>query len=90
MCSAHTWEKLSKEQQEMIKLCAQESAIYERKLWVEQENISMEQAIRSGVTVITLDSEEKEKFHDAMERVYDSYCGEYKDWIEMINRLKND
>lgn len=47
-----TWDKLSPEYQNIIRECAQESAVYERKLWQEREKIS-EQKIREAGCVIT-------------------------------------
>lgn len=84
VCSRHTWEKLSEEDQEIILECAKESAIYQRTLWAAQETKSKEIAIAKGTTVIELSAEEKRKFREAVETVYEKYCGQYLDLIEEI------
>ena len=75
ICSAHTWNLLSPQDQEIIITCAKESALYERKLWKEQEDTCQKQALQNGVNVIILSSEEKQEFQDAMASIYESYSG---------------
>lgn len=84
LCSAHTWEKLTKEQQQIILECAKESALYERELWTEREAASREEAVAKGVQVVELSAEEKQRFQDTMMGVYEKYCGEYMDIIDQI------
>ena len=84
LCSRHTWEKLSDEQQQIILECAKESALYERELWIEREEASREEAVLEGVQVIELSAEEKHRFQEAMMGVYEKYCGEYMDLIDQI------
>ncbi|MFV0362200.1 MAG: TRAP transporter substrate-binding protein [Suipraeoptans sp.] len=82
--SSTTWDKLSEEDREMIIECAKESAIYERKLWVEQAEESKAIALDKGVILIELDEKEKEKFYQATQVVYEEYCEEYMDIINKI------
>lgn len=84
LCSVHTWEKLTEEQQQIILECAKESALYERELWTEREADSREEAVAGGVQVVELSAEEKQRFQDAMMGVYEKYCGEYMDIIDQI------
>lgn len=84
ICSEHTWEKLSAEQQQIILECAKESALYERTLWIEREEESRKEAIESGVQIVELSVEEKQRFQEAMMGVYEKYCGDYMDVIEKI------
>lgn len=84
VCSRHTWEKLTKEDQEIIIECAKESAIYQRQLWKEQEAEAKKTAIASGTEVIELTEEEKQKFREAVMPVYEKYCGQYRELIEEI------
>lgn len=84
VCSAHTWEKLSKEDQDIILECAKESALYQRELWKEQEAKSKQAAILAGTTVIELTEEEKERFREAVMPVYEKYCGQYRELVEEI------
>lgn len=84
ICSRHTWEKLTEEEQEIILECAKESAIYQRALWEEQETKAKETAIAAGTEVIELSDEEKEKFRGAVLPVYEKYCGQYLELVEKI------
>lgn len=84
LCSRSTWESLSAEDQELIKACAMESAIYQRKLWAEREMLS-EQIVRAaGCEITELGDEEIERFQSAVWPVYAEFCAEYMDIIEAI------
>lgn len=84
ICSQATWDKLSLEDQEIIRLCAQESALYERELWVKREEQSKEIVTKNGVQSIVLSAEEKARFQVAVAEVYEKYCAEY---MEIINTI---
>lgn len=84
ICGKSTWDKLEKEDQEIIKECAKESALYERELWKERERKSQEIVTKNGGEVITLSDEEKERFRSAVKDVYEEYCGDYKEIIDKI------
>lgn len=84
ICSKYTWEKLSDEDQKILTDCARESALYERKLWMEQEEKSKNEAIAHGTVVVELSAAEKKRFQDAMALIYEKYCGDYMDIIEKI------
>lgn len=84
ICSEHTWNKLSAEDQEIIRECARASALYERQLWSRREEMSRQTAIAHGTEVVELSSEEKQRFQTAVSEVYEKYCGDYMDIIEEI------
>lgn len=84
VCSRHTWEKLSEDDREIIAECAKESALYERKLWTEREDLSRKTAIEGGTEVIELTEEEKERFREAVQPVYEKYCSSYMELVEEI------
>lgn len=84
ICSTHTWELLSDEDREIILECARESALYERELWTEHETAARENALRNQVQEIYLSEEEKEKFQEAMEPVYQQYYADFGNDIEEI------
>lgn len=87
LVSAHTWEKLSEQDREIILECAKESARLERRLWKLQEKQARESAVKNGTIVIEISDEEKERFCAAVEPVYQKYCSEYMDVIEKIRNL---
>ena len=47
LMSRHTWEKLSPEDQNLIRECARDSAIYQRKLWTQRSEAS-QRRVRGG------------------------------------------
>ena len=87
LCSKHTWEKLSKEDQQIILECAKESAVYQRELWSAREKESREIAVKGGVEVISLSSAEKLKFQQAVQPLYTKYCKDYFELVEQIVML---
>ena len=84
LASQITWDKLSEEDQGLIRQCAWESAIYQRSLWKEREKTSEQKVIRAGCERIELSAEEKEKFRQAVAGVYEKYCTNYMDIVRAI------
>jgi len=84
LCSIHTWEKLSSEDQRIIKECAEESALYQREVWAQREEASRQTALENGVMEVVLSSEEKQRFRQEMSEIYEKYCSDYMDIIEQI------
>lgn len=89
LCAEATWNKLSSEDQEIIRLCAQESALYERELWIEIEKKSKEIALENDVQIIVLSPEERLRFQSAVASVYEKYCLEYMDIINTIKQMED-
>lgn len=79
-----TWDKLSEEDQTMIRECAQESAKYERKLWEQREKASEEKVRAAGCEIVELTPEEKAEFQEAVTPMYEKFCSEYVDIIDAI------
>lgn len=84
LMSGQTWEKLPEEYQNIILVCAKESAIYEKELWKEQEELSRQEAIAEGCEIILLSEEERERFREKVIPLYELYCSEYMDIVEKI------
>lgn len=84
LCSQATWDKLSADDQAVIKECALESAEYERQLWAEREKASEEKVRAAGSQITELSPEEKQKFQDAVKPMYEKYCGDYMDIVDAI------
>lgn len=84
LISQATWDKLSKEDQAVIKDCAGRSSKVERVLWAEREEES-EKKVRSGGSQITeLSEEEKGRFQEAVFPLYEKYCGDYMDIVAAV------
>lgn len=92
ICSMVTWNKLLAEDQEMIKRCAQESALYERRLWQEQEKQYQyqEETAQQDIQITILTSKEKERFQNQVVSVYEKYSGVYQGLIEEIIKIGED
>lgn len=84
LASRVTWDKLSPEDQEIIRGCARDSAVYERQLWTERSKASEERVRTKGCTVIELSEQEKARFRNAMIPVYKEFCAEYMDIVDAI------
>ncbi len=84
LVSRSTWDKLSPEDQAIIKECALESAKYEKQLWAEREKTSEEKVRTAGSEITELSPEEKERFQEAVKPMYERYCGDYMEIVEAI------
>lgn len=84
LISKRTWDKLKPEYQKIIRECAEESALYERELWVERERSSEVNVRKEGCTLTELPPEEKARFREAVVPLYEKYCSEYMDIIDAI------
>lgn len=76
--------KLSEADQTMLLEAAQESAIYERALWEEQETSSREKVEQAGAQIFSLNQGERERFINAVLPLYEEYCGDDMDIIAAI------
>lgn len=83
-----SWDKLSAEDQEIMRTAARNSATLQRQLWAEQEKASEEKVEASGAQVIT--AVDKQGFIDAMEPVYEKYVTtpEARDLVKRIQETE--
>lgn len=88
LASAHTWGKLSEEDQQIIRECAKASALYERRIWTQQEKKSRRTAMEKGAEEIVLSEAEEARFREAVQSVYEEYCADSMDVIEEIKNMK--
>ena len=88
MVSKITWNKLSAEDQAIIKECALESAKIERELWAQKELASEEKVKADGAVITELEPGEKEKFQAAMAPLYAEFGKGYEDIISQIQATK--
>ncbi|MFI3168853.1 MAG: TRAP transporter substrate-binding protein DctP [Faecalibacterium sp.] len=84
LISKTTLAKLSEADQIMMLAAAQESAIYERTLWSEQETSSKEKVQAGGAQIFQLNEGERDRFIEAVLPLYQSYCGDDMDIITAI------
>ncbi len=86
--SKTTWEKLSPEQQALVKKLAREAQFEERKLWDEKSASSEAKLKAAGVEFITLTDAEKKEFVDATAPVRAQYGAPYAELIKRIEAVK--
>lgn len=87
--SQFTWERLTEEEREIIQNAAQESAIYQRKLWQESTNEAMEAVQEAGIEVVYPD---KEPFREKLQPIYDGYKQneELNSYIQRIQEIADE
>ncbi len=84
LASDVTWNKLSAEDRQIIRECAQESARYERRVW-QQRSQESERVIReAGCAINELSEKELVRFQEAVTPVYKKFCGDYMDIVDEI------
>ncbi|MCL4767846.1 MAG: TRAP transporter substrate-binding protein [Hyphomicrobiaceae bacterium] len=84
--SRAAWEKLSKEDQSLIKKVAAEAQQEQRKLWDEMVDKSMAKLKESGVTIVT--DVDKKAFQAAVKPVYDKYGGDFAELMKRIQAVQ--
>ena len=87
IASLRTWEILPEEYRDIILECAQESALYQRNLWVRNDIFARATVIDSGCEIIYLDPEEKLRFQETVQPLYKKYCSDY---LDLIKTIQND
>lgn len=68
--STIVWNNLNDQQQKWLKESAEESSVYQKKLWHESEEEALEGMRKAGVIIIHPD---KEKFRELVEPIYDQF-----------------
>lgn len=84
LASGKTWEKLPEEYRQIILECARESALYQREVWIVQEQKSREDAIANGCREIILTEEALARFREIVQPLYEQYCADYMDLVRKI------
>ncbi|MCK0119759.1 TRAP transporter substrate-binding protein [Loktanella sp. F6476L] len=85
--SLKTWEKMTPEQQEILKAAGQASAELQRELWQAREAASMEIVQAGGTTVNTI--ADKAPFQEAMAPVYEQFLADNPDLSDLVNLIRN-
>ena len=80
-----SWNKLSKEDQDLIKKLSREAQMEQRKLWDEKVAAIRTQMVKDGVVVVESD---KKAFYDLTAPVRAKYGAQYADLIKQIEAVK--
>jgi tripartite ATP-independent transporter DctP family solute receptor len=70
LISTHVWDRLSESEKKWVTEAAEESSVYERKVWHDSEIKCLEEVKKAGVEIIYPD---KAPFADKTQKVYDDY-----------------
>jgi len=84
--SKKNWEKLSKEDQALIKKLAREAQMEQRKLWDQRVAADTAKMKSGGVTIVS--DVDKAAFFKATQPVRDKYGSQYADLIKRIQAVK--
>jgi tripartite ATP-independent transporter DctP family solute receptor len=84
--SKKTWDTLAPEVQELVKAAGRASAEYQRELWAERENKSMETIVAGGVEVNQV--ADKAPFQQAMEPVYGVFLEQNPDLTDLVSKMR--
>lgn len=85
-----TWAKLPDEYRSILRECARESARYERELWTQQEAAARKTVLAAGCQEIQLSDEEKERFRELVQPLYEKYAGPYLELVKKIQPRVNE
>jgi tripartite ATP-independent transporter DctP family solute receptor len=83
--SRTSWDKLSPEDQGLIKKFAREAQLDERQLWQKTEAEAITRMKAAGVEIIPI--ADKKPFQDAVKPVWDKYGAKYADLIKQIQAV---
>jgi tripartite ATP-independent transporter DctP family solute receptor len=82
-----SWDKLSKDDQALIKKYSREAQLEQRKLWDQREGEAMAKIKAAGIQIQTFTPEEKKQFQDAVKPVWDKYGGKYAELVKRIQAV---
>ncbi len=85
VAGTHFWEKLSDQEKEWLKEAAQNSVIYQRKLWAVSEEEALKKVKKAGVEIIRL---EKSNFSEKVQDMYKKYEQNDSEIYSLIQEIK--
>ncbi|HRV98421.1 MAG TPA: TRAP transporter substrate-binding protein [Aminobacteriaceae bacterium] len=88
IASKISMDKLSKEDQEIIKQAAKDSMPYQIKLWKEFEKVSEEKVRAAGSIITELTPEAVVEFQNAMQPMYDALSPELQEVVKKIRDVQ--
>ncbi|ARS54196.1 TRAP transporter substrate-binding protein [Kushneria konosiri] len=87
LCIAkRSWDKLSEQDQEIVRKAALDAATLQRKLWAEGSKKSREDVIAAGAKINEVD---KPAFQAKMEPIYAAFIKEHPDLEPLLNDIRN-
>ncbi|WP_143961283.1 TRAP transporter substrate-binding protein [Litoribacter populi] len=86
LVSTKIWNRLSPEEQNWLQEAAEESAVYQRKIWAEATSHALKEMEKSGVTITYPD---QEPFRSAVEPIYHSLENFQPQLFDLIQEIRN-
>lgn len=86
ICSKMVFDKLTPEDQELMKQAARDSVVYEREQYGKVEQTSKDKVLADGSEVSEL--ENRAEFEEAVAPLYEKYAGGFMDELEQIKAMK--
>lgn len=88
--SAAAAQKLSSEDMRIVRECARESALFQRKEWALRENRSEEACKAQGVEVVVPGAEDSLRLEELCRPLYEQYAADYSGVLERIAALRGE
>jgi len=85
--SLKAWDKLTPDQQQIVKEAGEKSALLQRDLWAKREAVSMAK-VEAGGTIVNKIAD-KAPFQAAMSPVYDSFLATSPGLTDLVNLIRN-
>lgn len=86
LVSTHLWDRLSSEEQGWLQKAIDQSIPYQRDLWIQSENESLQAVIEAGVEV---SYPKKNRFQKATQKMYQDFKKDPQ-MAELIERIRNE
>ena len=83
--STKVWESLNEEEQQWLQEAADESAVYEYKVWAESTEESLSEMKKAGVTITYPD---KEPFREAVESMYSDLQVQQPEIYKIVEQIR--
>lgn len=80
------WNSLTKKEQQWVQQAADESAVYQRKIWKKAVNESMDKVQKAGVQII---EPNRSPFIKAVQPMYRHFKEKHPDLSKLVNKIKN-
>lgn len=86
LVSTHLWNRLSSEEQGWLQKAIDQSIPYQRDIWIQSENESLQAVIEAGVEVTY---PKKNRFQEATQKMYQDFKKDPQ-MAELIERIRNE
>ncbi|WP_372623214.1 TRAP transporter substrate-binding protein [Falsiroseomonas sp.] len=81
------WRRLNEQERNILRDAARESAVFQRQLWAEREQVSRRRVEQAGVTVIEI--ADRRPWSELMAPVYQKYTGNNPRLATMVQRIRD-